>query len=565
MSALIPALASTVTVVDNSGKVLNTSKNLFSAFKEAREAYRTRKAEIVAERLAEKEARQRRREKRERRERREREKAEGKRHKKERKKSRSASGESEGNGTLAFDLDEEEDGVRMETLSRKSSRESLNDNDDNDIMHSSQDPMTLAKLVDISADLVDDHVTETLQCLLLQLQATIDELCCLTFGITTLITELQKCPDTLAVVGLTLAEISALVTKVAPGFVLTLKTAFPVIFGLLSSPQFAVVASVGMAATVVLLGGYKIIRNVITGPGGEEQNTQIQEVELGGIVEGEVMETNLIEAAPAAQAAPMTVASTPEPVMATASVQEPPKEKEKEKEKEKKKKVKALPAPEPSMESQPPAGPPSLTRKDSKSKREEFMQAFSLGDRFDKKSRKKSKDLGGSSPTADSAPLAFELESKEKEKKEKKEKDKDKDRKERKDKDRKERKKSIDDVSVMGEEKVRSRKKSDAGSIYGEEKSRKKSEVGSIYGEEKSRKKSDAGSIYGEEKSRKKSEVGSIYGDEKSRKKSDAGSIYGDEKARMKKNDEASVVGDEKPKLKKRGTILKQLFEGRSM
>jgi len=110
-----------------------------------------------------------------------------------------------------------------------------------------------------------DPMTENLQLLLMQLQATIDELSCWSAGIGALISELQKVPDTLAVVGLTLAEVSALVAKVSPAAIMGLKTLFPMIFALLGSPQFVVLAGVGAAATVIVLGGYKIIKNVVGG------------------------------------------------------------------------------------------------------------------------------------------------------------------------------------------------------------------------------------------------------------------------------------------------------------
>lgn len=128
-----------------------------------------------------------------------------------------------------------------------------------------------------------DPLAETLQLLLSQLQNTIDEMSCITAGIGALISELQKVPDTLAVVGLTLAEISAIIAKISPVAIMGMKSAFPVIFGLLGSPQFAIIAGVGMAATVVVLGGYKIIKNVVgAGPvkGAEEEERDL-DLEFG--------------------------------------------------------------------------------------------------------------------------------------------------------------------------------------------------------------------------------------------------------------------------------------------
>ncbi|KAJ9626891.1 hypothetical protein H2203_003347 [Taxawa tesnikishii (nom. ined.)] len=47
------ALGQTVTIVNSSGKVVKTSKHLVNVFKEAKSAYRERKAEIKAVRVAE--------------------------------------------------------------------------------------------------------------------------------------------------------------------------------------------------------------------------------------------------------------------------------------------------------------------------------------------------------------------------------------------------------------------------------------------------------------------------------------------------------------------------------
>jgi hypothetical protein len=158
-----------------------------------------------------------------------------------------------------------------------------------------------------------DPMTENLQLLLLQLQATIDELSCWSAGIAALISELQKVPDTLAVVGFTLAEISALVAKVSPAAIMGLKTLFPMIFALLGSPQFVVLAGVGAAATVIVLGGYKIIKNVVGGgaakaslSGGDEDEYPEGDWDepVEEIVREPPREQRMIEAAPTPPAQP---------------------------------------------------------------------------------------------------------------------------------------------------------------------------------------------------------------------------------------------------------------------
>lgn len=148
------------------------------------------------------------------------------------------------------------------------------------MMHNNASLLSLAPAALLAGG---DPLADTLQLLLMQLQNTIDELSCITAGIGALISELQKVPDTLAVVGLTLAEISAIIAKISPAAIMGMKAAFPVIFGLLGSPQFAIVAGVGMAATVIVLGGYKIIKNVVgAGPARDpEEEERDLDLEFG--------------------------------------------------------------------------------------------------------------------------------------------------------------------------------------------------------------------------------------------------------------------------------------------
>jgi len=106
--------------------------------------------------------------------------------------------------------------------------------------------------------MMDPDGDSPLTALLMRLTDILDTFDCLNASITTLVASLQKDPDALAMVGLTLAEISAIVAKTAPGVVVAAKAAFPVIFGFLASPQFLVTAG----ASVIIIGGYQIIRRV---------------------------------------------------------------------------------------------------------------------------------------------------------------------------------------------------------------------------------------------------------------------------------------------------------------
>lgn len=76
------------------------------------------------------------------------------------------------------------------------------------------------------------------------------------------IEKLKQDPKIFAPVALSLSEISKLASTLAPGFVLAMKSAYPAAFALLSSPQFLVAGGMSAGVTVVMLGGYKIIRQL---------------------------------------------------------------------------------------------------------------------------------------------------------------------------------------------------------------------------------------------------------------------------------------------------------------
>lgn len=85
---------------------------------------------------------------------------------------------------------------------------------------------------------------------------------CVHHTATSIISSLQANPEAMAAVALTLAELSNLLTKMSPGFLTALKTSSPVIFALLASPQFLIAGGVALGVTVVMFGGYKIIKKI---------------------------------------------------------------------------------------------------------------------------------------------------------------------------------------------------------------------------------------------------------------------------------------------------------------
>ena len=90
----------------------------------------------------------------------------------------------------------------------------------------------------------------------------LDEANCAQHSVKAIIEHLQRNPDAMAAVALTLAEISNIAAKMAPGVLTALKGSAPAVFALLASPQFLIAAGVGIGVTVVMLGGYKIIKKI---------------------------------------------------------------------------------------------------------------------------------------------------------------------------------------------------------------------------------------------------------------------------------------------------------------
>lgn len=104
-----------------------------------------------------------------------------------------------------------------------------------------------------------------------KLTRLLDEANCLQYSVTAMVDNLQKDPDALAAVALTLAEISNIVRKMGPGALTALKGSFPAVVALLASPHFMIAAGVGIGVTIVAFGGYKIIKKI------QEQQEQKKE------------------------------------------------------------------------------------------------------------------------------------------------------------------------------------------------------------------------------------------------------------------------------------------------
>ena len=114
-----------------------------------------------------------------------------------------------------------------------------------------------------------------------RVKGILDEAHCVQHSVKTTMASLQKNPEAMAAVALTLAEISNLAKKMAPGALIKVRMLAPSVFALLSSPQFLIAAGLGVGVTVIALGGYKIIKKI---QAGKEERPMEEAIALGSEV-----------------------------------------------------------------------------------------------------------------------------------------------------------------------------------------------------------------------------------------------------------------------------------------
>lgn len=103
---------------------------------------------------------------------------------------------------------------------------------------------------------------QELSSLVTKAKMLLDEANCAQHSVKAIIAHLQKNPDAMAAVALTLAEISNVASKMAPGALTALKAGAPSVFALLAAPEFLIAVGVGLGITVVMFGGYKIVKKI---------------------------------------------------------------------------------------------------------------------------------------------------------------------------------------------------------------------------------------------------------------------------------------------------------------
>ncbi|KAI3542374.1 hypothetical protein CABS01_15206 [Colletotrichum abscissum] len=98
--------------------------------------------------------------------------------------------------------------------------------------------------------------------LISRVEGLLDEAKCAHHSATATIAHLQGNPDAAAAVALTLAELSTLLKQMSPAFLSVIKGGSPAVFALLASPQFLIAAGASIGLTVVMFGGWKIVKQI---------------------------------------------------------------------------------------------------------------------------------------------------------------------------------------------------------------------------------------------------------------------------------------------------------------
>ncbi|KAI1499925.1 hypothetical protein F5X99DRAFT_263403 [Biscogniauxia marginata] len=126
-------------------------------------------------------------------------------------------------------------------------------------------PPDLEERVDLDPAYKSDEKELEAEDLVDKIENILTEAHCLHHTATHIIQHLQDNPEAAAAVALALAELSALLGKMSPSFLGILKGGSPAIFALLASPQFLIAAGVTVGVTVVMFGGWKIIKRIQEG------------------------------------------------------------------------------------------------------------------------------------------------------------------------------------------------------------------------------------------------------------------------------------------------------------
>ena len=126
---------------------------------------------------------------------------------------------------------------------------------------------------------------QELSSLVTKVKMLLDEAKCAEASVTAVIRHLHKNPDAMAAVALTLAEISNIVSKMSPIAVTSLKAGAPAVFALLAAPEFLIAGGVAVGVTIVMFGGYKIIKKIKAKNAAGKEAGMDEMLELGSDVD----------------------------------------------------------------------------------------------------------------------------------------------------------------------------------------------------------------------------------------------------------------------------------------
>ncbi|EFE38417.1 conserved hypothetical protein [Trichophyton verrucosum HKI 0517] len=287
------AIGQTISVIDKSGKVVSTSKHLFSVFKEARSAYKERKAVIRSAEEAKRAERDTRRalaaytleDDRSTTSKRHlgRAKSVVRHHDDDRQSRHHSHHSSRSQKRRSFEFEvrsEYPDGYHPNSqLARRHTEHNLSMAKPVRPSYGEARAHTLPKVdMDLAygefhqsaLDRLDPEPSD-MPGLVGRVKDLLVEADCAHHSVTATIAHLQSNPDAMAAVALTLAEISKLVSDLGPTALATLRASAPAVFALLASPHFMIAAGVGIGVTVVMFGGYKIIKQISSKPEGMEE------------------------------------------------------------------------------------------------------------------------------------------------------------------------------------------------------------------------------------------------------------------------------------------------------
>ncbi|OJD26384.1 hypothetical protein ACJ73_02236 [Blastomyces percursus] len=289
------AVGQTIAVFDKSGKMVSTSKQLFGVFKEARLAYRERKAEINAEKAIKNAEREARRAMANYHIHDSRSVASSRRHP-GRSKSVARYSEVDRHPSHRYphqiDHDSESiyshpDHLPKRELSRRHTSNVVGaqpqyvhpGNRSRSFPHVDMD-LAYGEYHPDSLERVNSNPEDVMGGLVSKAKGLLVEADCAQHSAQATMAHLQKNPEAMAAVALTLAEISNLASKLAPAALAALKSSSPAVFALLSSPQFMIAAGVGIGVTVVMFGGYKIVKRIQAASGMQPEGSTDELIEL---------------------------------------------------------------------------------------------------------------------------------------------------------------------------------------------------------------------------------------------------------------------------------------------